>query len=129
MSKEAVIEALESMTVVELNQLVRDLEDRWGVSAASFAPVAVAAAGAGAGAGEEAAGEVEKTAFDVVLKEIGDAKLEVIKRVKDILGLGIKEAKAVVDEVPKVLKTGVSKDEAEEIKNKLVDAGAVVEIK
>ncbi|MEP0815105.1 MAG: 50S ribosomal protein L7/L12 [bacterium] len=129
MSKEAVIDALESMTVVELNQLVKELEDRWGVSAAAVAPVAVAAAGGGQAAAEEGSSAAEKTSFDVHLKEIGDNKLEVIKRVKDILGIGIKEAKAVVDEVPKALKTGVGKDEAEEIKNKLVDAGAVVEIK
>lgn len=128
MSKEAVIDALESMTVVELNQLVKELEDRWGVSAAAVAPVAVAAGG-GAAVAEEGSAAAEKTSFDVHLKEIGDNKLEVIKRVKDILGIGIKEAKAVVDEVPKALKTGVGKDEAEEIKNKLVDAGAVVEIK
>ena len=126
MSKESVIESLESMTIVELNELVKELEDRWGVSAANFAPVAVAAGGAG---GAEAAGEVEKTSFDVVLKEVGDAKLNVIKVVKDILGIGIKEAKTVVDEAPKALKTGVTKDEADEIKDKLVEAGAVVEIK
>ncbi len=125
MSKESVIESLESMTIVELNELVKELEERWGVSAASFAPVAVAAAGGGG----EAAAEVEKTSFDVILKEVGDAKLNVIKVVKDILGIGIKEAKTVVDEAPKALKTGVTKDEADEIKDKLVEAGAVVEIK
>ena len=128
MSKESVIESLESMTVVELNQLVKDLEERWGVSAASFAPVAMSAAASGAG-GDEGGAAAEKTSFDVILKEIGDAKLEVIKRVKDILGIGIKEAKAVVDEAPKTLKSGVTKDEADEIRNKLADAGAVVEIK
>ncbi|MCD6118288.1 50S ribosomal protein L7/L12 [bacterium] len=126
MSKESIIEALEKMTIVEVNELVKELEERWDVSAASFAPVAVAAApGAGAGEGEAA----EKSTFDVVLKEIGDSKLNVIKAVKEILGVGIKEAKTVVDATPKSIKEGVGKDEAEEIKNKLVDAGAVVELK
>jgi len=128
MSRETVIDVLEKMTVVELNDLVKELEDRWGVSAASFAPMAMMAAPGAGGGGEEAL-EVEKTSFDVILKEIGDAKLNVIKVVKEILNIGIKEAKAVVDEAPKAIKEGVSKDEAEEIKNKLVDAGAVVEIK
>jgi large subunit ribosomal protein L7/L12 len=127
MSREMVVETLEKMTIVELNELVKELEERWGVSAASFAPVAVAVA-PGAGGADEAV-EVEKTTFDVILKEIGDAKLNVIKAVKEILNIGIKEAKTIVDEAPKLIKEGVSKDEAEEIKNKLVDAGAVVEIK
>ena len=126
MSKESIIEALEKMTIVEINELVKELEERWDVSAASFAPVAVAAA-SGAGAAEGAA--AEKTSFDVILKEIGDAKLNVIKAVKEILSIGIKEAKTVVDATPKAIKEGISKDEAEEIKNKLLDAGAVVELK
>ena len=127
MSRETVVETLEQMTIVELNELVKELEERWGVSAASFAP-AMVVAGPGASGAEEAV-EVEKTTFDVILKEFGDAKLNVIKAVKEILNIGIKEAKTIVDEAPKLLKEGISKDEAEEIKNKLVDAGAVVEIK
>ena len=126
MSSQKIIDVLEKMTIPELNELVKELEERWDVSAASFSAVAVApqpGAEEGAGAG------AEQTEFDVVLKEIGDSKLGVIKTVKDILGIGIKEAKGVVDGTPRSIKEKVSKDEAEEIKNKLVDAGAVVEIK
>lgn len=126
MSSQKIVEVLEKMTIPELNELVKELEERWDVSAASFSAVAVAAA---PGADEEAGAGVEQTEFDVILKEIGDSKLAVIKSVKDILGIGIKEAKAVVDGTPRSIKEKVSKEEAEEIKNKLVDAGAVVEIK
>lgn len=126
MSSQKIVEVLEKMTIPELNELVKELEERWDVSAASFSAVAVAAA---PGADEEAGASVEQTEFDVILKEIGDSKLAVIKSVKDILGIGIKEAKAVVDGTPRSIKEKVSKEEAEEIKNKLVDAGAVVEIK
>ncbi len=125
MASQKIIDVLEKMTIPELNELVKELEERWDVSAASFSAVAVAAPGAD----EEAGGGAEQTEFDVILKEIGDSKLAVIKAVKDILGIGIKEAKAVVDGTPRSIKEKVSKDEAEEIKNKLVDAGAVVEIK
>ncbi len=121
--KEDVIEYISSMTVLELSDFVKELEDKFGVSAA--APVAMAAA-APAQAQEEAA---EQTEFDVVLTAIGDKKIQVIKTVRAITGLGLKEAKAVVDGVPGKVKEGVSKDEAEGIKSQLEEAGAGVEIK
>jgi len=123
-SKEELIEAIENMTVLELSELVSALEDKFGVSAA--APVAVAAAPA-AGGGEAAA--EEKTEFDVVLAGAGDKKIQVIKAVREITGLGLKEAKELVESAPKAVKEGVSKDEAEELKTKLEEAGASVEIK
>ena len=117
------IEEVKSLTVLELSELVKALEEEFGVSAA--APVAVAAAPA-AGA---AAAEAEKTEFDVVLKSAGDNKIKVVKAVKDITGLGLKEAKAIVDEAPKTLKEKVSKEAAEDIKKQLVELGAEVEVK
>ena len=123
-SKDELIEAIESMTVLELSELVSALEEKFGVSAA--APVAVAAGPAAAGG--EAAAE-EQTEFDVVLASAGDKKIQVIKAVREITGLGLKEAKALVDGAPGNVKEGVSKDEAEEIKGKLEDAGATVELK
>lgn len=120
---EKLIEEVKSLTVLELSELVKALEEEFGVSAA--APVAVAAAPA-AGA---AAAEAEKTEFDVVLKSAGDNKIKVVKAVKDITGLGLKEAKAIVDEAPKTLKEKVSKEAAEDIKKQLVELGAEVEIK
>ena len=117
------IEDVKSLTVLELSELVKALEEEFGVSAA--APVAVAAAPVAGGA---AAAE-EKTEFDVVLKSAGDNKIKVVKAVKDITGLGLKEAKAIVDEAPKTLKEAVSKDDAEAIKTKLSEVGAEVEIK
>jgi large subunit ribosomal protein L7/L12 len=122
-AKEDVIEYISSMTVLELSDFVKELEDKFGVSAA--APVAMAAA-APAQAQEEAA---EQTEFDVVLTAIGDKKIQVIKTVRAITGLGLKEAKAVVDGVPGNVKEGVSKEEAEGIKSQLEEAGAGVEIK
>jgi len=122
-TKEQLIEAIEKMTVLELSELVKELEERFGVSAA--APVAVAAAPA---AGGEAAAE-EKTSFDVILASAGDKKIQVIKAVREITGLGLKDAKALVDGAPKPVKEGVSKEEAEEIKKKLEEAGATVELK
>ena len=124
MDKAQIIEAIEQMNVLELAELVKELEEKFGVSAA--APVAVAAAPA---AGGEAAAAEEKTEFDVVLTSFGDAKMAVIKAVKDALGLGLKEAKEVVESAPKALKEGVSKAEAEELKTKLEEAGATIEIK
>ena len=118
------VDWIETITVLELSQLVKALEDRLGVSAA--APVAVAAV-AGPGGGEAAA--EEKTEFDVILTDAGSSKIQVIKEVRGITALGLKEAKALVDEAPKPVKEGVSKEEAEEIKGKLEAAGAVVEIK
>ena len=117
------VEEIKSMTVLELNELVKAIEEEFGVSAA--APVAVAAAPV---AGAAPAAE-EKTEFDVVLASFGDAKMAVIKAVKDVLGLGLKEAKELVEAAPKALKEGVSKAEAEEIKAKLEEAGAKIELK
>ena len=123
MTNEEILEAISNMSVLELSELVKAIEDTFGVSAA--APVAVAAAPA---AGAAAAAE-EKTEFDVVLKEIGEKKIQVIKAVREITGLGLKDAKALVDGAPKEVKTGVAKAEAEEMKKKLEDAGATVELK
>ena len=123
MTNEEILEAISNMSVLELSELVKAIEDKFGVSAA--APVAVAAAPA---AGAAAAAE-EKTEFDVVLKEIGEKKIQVIKAVREITGLGLKDAKALVDGAPKEVKTGVAKAEAEEMKKKLEEAGATVEMK
>ena len=118
----ALIEEVKALTVLELSELVHALEDEFGVSAA--APVAVAAAAAPAA---EAA--AEKTEFDVVLASFGDEKIKVIKAVREITGLGLADAKAVVEAAPKAIKEGVSKDEAEELKKKLEEAGAKVVLK
>jgi large subunit ribosomal protein L7/L12 len=120
-----ILEAIEQMTVLELSELVKKLETKFGVTAA--APVAVAAAPV-AGAGAEAAAVEEKTEFNVLLKEVGPEKIKVIKEVRALTGLGLKEAKAVVDEAPKMVKEGVNKEEAEKIKAKLAEVGATVEI-
>lgn len=124
-NKEQVIEWLSKQTILEIAGLVKDLEEKWGVSAA--APVAVAAA-PGAGGGDAAAAE-EKDAFDVILKAAGGNKIAVIKEVRAITGLGLKEAKDLVESAPKPIKEGVTKDEAAELEKKLKDAGAEVEIK
>lgn len=124
MSKEEILEAIKGMTVLELADLVKSLEDEFGVSAA--APVAVAAAPAAGGA---AAPAEEKTEFDVVLKEIGPQKIKVIKVVREITTLGLKDAKDLVESAPKTVKEGVSKDEANEIKAKFEEVGAKIEIK
>lgn len=123
-TKEQVIEFIEKMSVLELAEMVKELEDKFGVSAA--APVAVAAAGP-AGGGEAAA--AEKDEFDVVLTAIGDKKINVIKVVRAITGLGLKEAKDMVDGAPNTVKEGASKEEAEGIKTQLEEAGASVELK
>ena len=125
MTKEEMIEAIGSMTVLELSELVSALEEKFGVSAA--APVAVAAAGPAAAGGEAAA--EEKTEFDVILAGAGDKKIQVIKVVRELTGLGLKEAKELVDGAPKPVKEGVSKDDAEGMKAKLEEAGATVEVK
>jgi large subunit ribosomal protein L7/L12 len=117
-----ILSAIEEMTVLELSELVKKLEEKFGVSAA--APVAMAAAPVAAAEEEE-----EKTEFDVILKEIGPEKIKVIKEVRALTGLGLKEAKAVVDEAPKPVKEGVSKEEAEKMKETLSAVGATVEIK
>ncbi|WP_025028115.1 50S ribosomal protein L7/L12 [Caldalkalibacillus mannanilyticus] len=120
MSKEQIIEAIKEMTVLELNDLVKAIEEEFGVTAA--APVAVVG-GAGAAAAEE------QTEFDVILTSAGASKINVIKVVREVTGLGLKEAKALVDEAPKPLKEKVSKEEAETIKAKLEEAGANVDVK
>ncbi len=120
MSKEEIIEAVKAMTVVELSELVKAIEEEFGVSAVAAAAAAPAAAGA-------AAAE-EKTSFNVVLKEAGDQKIKVITAVKNALGLGLKDAKDLVDGAPKTLKENVSKAEAEELKAKLEEVGAVIEL-
>lgn len=122
---EKIVEELSSLTVLEAAELSKMLEEKWGVSAA--APVAVAAA-AGGDAGGAAAAE-EKDSFDVILAAAGDKKINVIKEVRGITGLGLKEAKDLVEGAPKPVKEGASKDEAEEIKKKLEEAGATVELK
>jgi large subunit ribosomal protein L7/L12 len=125
---EEILEAIDSMTVLELNELVKAMEEKYGVSAA--APVAVGAGGAApAAGGESEAAEEEKTDFDVILLAAGDRKVQVIKEVKAITGLGLKEAKALVDDSPKAVKEKVPKDEAERVAEQLRDAGAQVEIK
>ncbi|MCA9833736.1 MAG: 50S ribosomal protein L7/L12 [Thermomicrobiales bacterium] len=121
-----IIETLEGLTVLELNELVKALEEKWGVSAA--APVAVAAAGGAAG-GAAAAEEEEKTEFDVVLTDVGANKIQVIKVVRELTSLGLKEAKDLVDAAPKAVKEAVTKDEADAAKAKLEEAGAKVEVK
>ena len=120
---EQIAENLSSLTVIEAAGLVKLLEEKWGVSAA--APVAVAAAGAAAGA----AAEEEKTEFEVILTEVGPKKINVIKAVREVTSLGLKEAKDLVDGAPKAVKEGVTKDEAEEIKKKFEEVGAKVELK
>ena len=124
-SKEDVIEFISNMTVLELSDFVKELEEKFGVSAA--APVAVAAGAPAAQAAEEAA--PEKTEFDVVLTAVGDKKIQVIKEIRSITGLGLKEAKALVDGVPAKVKEGIPSEEAEAIKTQLEGAGASVEIK
>ncbi len=122
MTREDIIQAIKEMSVLELNELVKACEEEFGVSAA--APVAVAGAGAVAGAAAE-----EKTEFDVVLASAGSEKIKVIKAVREITGLGLKEAKELVDGAPKTLKEGVSKEDAEAMKAKLSEVGATVEVK
>ena len=126
-SMDEMLEAIDSMTVLELNELVKALEEKYGVTAA--APVAVAAGGAAPAGGEESAEEAEKTEFDVILLAPGDSKVQVIKEVKAITGMGLKEAKVLVDDSPKPVKEKVSMDEAERLAEQLRDAGAQVEIK
>ena len=126
MTKEQILEAIENMTVLELSELVKALEEKFGVSAA--APEAAAAMPGAAGGAAAAEAEV-KTESDVVLSSAGDKKIQVIKVVRELTGLGLKEAKDLVDNAPKPVKEGVSKEEAEEIKAKLEEAGATVEVK
>jgi large subunit ribosomal protein L7/L12 len=124
---DSVFEELGKMSVLDLVELKKKIEDEWGITAA--APVAVAAPGAAPAAGDGAAAEEEKTAFDVVLNEAGGQKIQVIKVVRAITGLGLKEAKDLVDSAPKPVKEGVAEDEANSIKAQLEEAGATVEVK
>ena len=124
---ETMMEEIKGMTVLELNELVKALEEEFGVSAAAAAPVMVAGGAAGAAGGEEAA--EEKTEFNVMLNSIGDKKINVIKAVREVTSLGLKEAKELVESAPAKIKEGVSKDEAETVKKKFEEAGAQVEIK
>ncbi|WP_342507160.1 50S ribosomal protein L7/L12 [Sporosarcina sp. FSL K6-2383] len=121
MTNAQILEAIKEMTVLELNDLVKAIEEEFGVTAA--APVAMAG---GAGGGDSAA---EQTEFDVILTSAGDQKIKVIKAVREITGLGLKEAKEVVDNAPKAIKEGASKEEAEEMKAKLEEVGAAIELK
>jgi len=123
-SKEEIKEAIKNMTVLELAELVKELEEEFGVSAAAMVAAAPAAGGTGGAAAAE-----EKTEFDVILQGPGEKKINVIKVVREITGLGLKEAKELVDNAPKPVKEGVSKEEAEQIKAKLEEAGATVEVK
>ena len=125
-SREEIKQALSQMPVLELVDLIKELEEDWGVSAA--APVAVAAA-PGAAAGGDAAPAEEKTEFDVILSGFGDNKVAVIKVVRSVTGLGLKEAKELVEGAPSPVKEGANKDEADDIKKKLEEAGATVEVK
>ena len=125
-TKEQVVEFISNMSVLELSEMVKELEEKFGVSAAATAVAAAPAAGGAAGG--EAAAE-EKTEFDVILTSFGDKKINVIKEVRAITGLGLKEAKEFVESCPKAVKEGVSTEEAEEIKKKLEEAGASAEIK
>ncbi|KXB66744.1 ribosomal protein L7/L12 [Parvimonas sp. KA00067] len=123
MDFEQILEAIEKLSVLELNELVKAAEEKFGVSAS--APVVV---GAVAG-GESAAAAEEKSEFDVILASVGAEKMKVVKAVKDLSGLGLKEAKEIVDNAPKAIKEGVSKEEAEQMKAKLEEVGATVELK
>jgi large subunit ribosomal protein L7/L12 len=124
-TKDQVFEFIDNMTIMQMSEFIKEFEDRYGVTAA--APVAAVAAGAPAAQAEAAA--EEKTSFDVILSAIGDKKIQVIKVVREITSLGLKEAKELVDSAPKEVKTGVSKEEADAIKAKLEEQGAQIEVK
>jgi large subunit ribosomal protein L7/L12 len=127
MSKDQILEAVDGMSVLELSELVKAFEERYGVTAA--APMAMAAAPAAAGGGEAPAVAEEQTEFDALLTEVGPNKILVIKAVRELTGLGLKEAKDLVDAAPKAVKEGVAKEEAEAVKVKLAEAGAAVDIR
>jgi large subunit ribosomal protein L7/L12 len=127
MTQEEIIKAIESMTVVEINQLVKALEEKFGVSAAAMA---ISSTGPTAGGEDSAGGATEdKDTFNVVLKDAGQQKIQIIKVIREITGKGLKEAKDLVDKTPQVVKEGAKKEEAEELKKKLEEAGGVVELK
>jgi len=124
-SREDVMSWIEGASIIEINDLVKELEEKFGISAAAAAPVAVVAGAPGAGAAEEE----EKTEFDVILNSYGDKKINVIKAVREVTSLGLREAKELVEAAPKAIKEGVTKEEAEEIRKKFEEAGAQVEVK
>jgi large subunit ribosomal protein L7/L12 len=126
-TKEQVFEFIDKMTILEMSEFIKEFEERYGVTAA--APVAIAAVGGAPAAGGGAAAAEEKTSFDVVLSAAGDKKIQVIKVVRELTSLGLKEAKELVDGAPKPVKTGVSKEEADATKAKLEEQGATVELK
>ena len=126
MNREEVLNAVAEMSVLELSELIKDMEEKFGVSASAAVAVAAPAAG---GAGADAGAEEEKTEFDVVLSSFGDKKVGVIKAVRAITGLGLKEAKDLVESAPSSVKEGANKDEAEEIKKQIEEAGGSVEVK
>jgi large subunit ribosomal protein L7/L12 len=128
LGKDDILEAISNMTVLELSDLVKAVEDKFGVTAAAPVAAAAAPAAGGDGAGAAAATE-EQTEFDAVLTEVGANKILVIKAVRELTGLGLKEAKDLVDAAPKAVKEGVTKEEAEEVKAKLAEAGAAVDVK
>jgi large subunit ribosomal protein L7/L12 len=128
MSKDQILEAIDGMTVLELSELVKAFEERYGVTAAAPMAMAAAPAAGGDGAAAPAAAE-EQTEFDAVLTEVGPNKILVIKAVRELTGLGLKEAKDLVDAAPKAVKEGVAKEEAEAVKEKLAEAGASVEVR
>jgi len=128
MSKDQILEAIDGMTVLELSELVKAFEERYGVTAAAPMAMAAAPAAAGDGAAAPAAAE-EQTEFDAVLTEVGPNKILVIKAVRELTGLGLKEAKDLVDAAPKAVKEGVAKEEAEAVKEKLAEAGASVDVR
>lgn len=126
-TKNEVLEWIDQATMLDISDLVKNVEEKYGVSAAAAMPVAVG--GAAAGGGEAKAAEEEKTEFSVILSAVGDKKINVIKVVREVTSLGLKEAKDLVESAPKPIKEGVSKDEAQSIKKKFEDAGATVEVK
>ncbi len=126
---QAIVDQIKGLTLLEASELVKAMEETFGVSAAAAAVAAAPAAGAAAGGGEAAAAAEEKTEFDVILQAVGGNKINVIKVVREVTALGLKEAKDLVEAAPKAVKEGVSKEEAETIKQKLSDAGATVEVK
>jgi len=124
-AQESILQQIEGWTVIELNEFTKAVQERWDVSPMAAAPVAVAAM---PGAGEAAAA-AEKTSFDIILEEAGPNKIQVIKAVREVTDLGLKDAKALVDSAPKPIKEGIGKEEAEQIKQKISDAGGVVTVK
>jgi large subunit ribosomal protein L7/L12 len=126
---QAIVDQIKSLTLLEASELVKAMEETFGVSAAAAAVAVAPAAGAAAGGGDAAAAAEEKSEFDVILQSVGGNKINVIKVVREVTALGLKEAKDLVEAAPKAVKEGVSKEEADQIKQKLTDAGATVEVK